>query len=120
GAVVENRETGEEISVKSKVVVNATGPYSDLILQMDRNKDGFPDPAPPQPDHVSIANEVAVNKPEMVVPSAGVHIILPSYYCPQTVGLLDVKTADGRVMFFLPWQGKVLAGTTDIPMKTVP
>ncbi|CDF91935.1 ZYBA0S16-00408g1_1 [Zygosaccharomyces bailii CLIB 213] len=120
GAVVENRETGEEISVKSKVVVNATGPYSDLILQMDRNKDGFPDPAPPQPDHVSIANEVAVNKPEMVVPSAGVHIILPSYYCPKTVGLLDVKTADGRVMFFLPWQGKVLAGTTDIPMKTVP
>lgn len=120
GAVVQNRETGEEISVRSKVVVNATGPYSDLILQMDKNKDGFPDPAPPQPDNVSIATEVAVNKPQMVVPSAGVHIILPSFYCPKTVGLLDVKTADGRVMFFLPWQGKVLAGTTDIPMKTVP
>lgn len=36
------------------------------------------------------------------------------------MGLLDAKTSDGRVMFFLPWQGKVLAGTTDIPLKQVP
>ncbi|CAR26719.1 ZYRO0B16522p [Zygosaccharomyces rouxii] len=120
GAIVEDQETGKQYQVKAKVTVNATGPYSDLILQMDKNKNGLPDPQPPQPANVSIATEVAVNKPNMVVPSAGVHIILPSYYCPKTVGLLDVKTADGRVMFFLPWQGKVLAGTTDIPMKTVP
>lgn len=120
GAVVEDKETGRKYQIKAKVTVNATGPYSDIILQMDKNKNGMPDPAPPQPSDVSIATQVAVNKPHMVVPSSGVHIILPSYYCPQNVGLLDVKTADGRVMFFLPWQGKVLAGTTDIPMKTVP
>lgn len=120
GAVVEDKETGRKYQIKAKVTVNATGPYSDIILQMDKNKNGMPDPAPPQPSDVSIATQVAVNKPHMVVPSSGVHIILPSYYCPQNIGLLDVKTADGRVMFFLPWQGKVLAGTTDIPMKTVP
>lgn len=120
GAIVEDQETGKQYQVKSKITVNATGPYSDLILQMDHNKSGLPDPQPPQPADVSIATKVAVSNPEMVVPSAGVHIVLPSYYCPSKFGLLDVKTADGRVMFFLPWQGKVLAGTTDIPLKTVP
>jgi len=31
------------------------------------------------------------------------------------MGLLDPKTSDGRVMFFLPWQGNTIAGTTDEP-----
>lgn len=29
------------------------------------------------------------------------------------MGLLDPATSDGRVIFFLPWQGNVIAGTTD-------
>lgn len=119
GALVTNRETGEQYTVKAKVTVNATGPYSDKLLQMDQNKDGKPDPTKPLPN-ATISTKVAVENPKMVVPSAGVHIILPSFYCPREMGLLDVKTSDGRVMFFLPWQGKVLAGTTDIPMKQVP
>lgn len=119
GALVTNRETGEEFTVRAKVTVNATGPYSDKLLQMDKNKDGKPDPTKPLPN-ATISTKVAVENPKMVVPSAGVHIILPSFYCPKEMGLLDVKTSDGRVMFFLPWQGKVLAGTTDIPMKQVP
>lgn len=119
GALVTNRETGEQFTVKAKVTVNATGPYSDKLLQMDENKDGKPDPTKPLPN-ATISTKVAVENPKMVVPSAGVHIILPSFYCPREMGLLDVKTSDGRVMFFLPWQGKVLAGTTDIPMKQVP
>ncbi|EDO17886.1 hypothetical protein Kpol_1043p77 [Vanderwaltozyma polyspora DSM 70294] len=132
GAIVEDTETGETYQIKAKVIVNATGPYSDTILQMDNNKNGLPDMFKKEietgnlktPLNVitpeSISKEVAVQNPNMVVPSAGVHIILPSYYCPSEMGLLDANTADGRVMFFLPWQGKVLAGTTDIPMKTVP
>ena len=31
------------------------------------------------------------------------------------MGLLDPATSDGRVIFFLPWQGIVIAGTTDSP-----
>lgn len=31
------------------------------------------------------------------------------------MGLLDPATSDGRVIFFLPWQGNVIAGTTDSP-----
>ncbi|CCE63112.1 hypothetical protein TPHA_0E00150 [Tetrapisispora phaffii CBS 4417] len=119
GAIVEDIETGEKIQINAKVIVNATGPYSDKILQMDNNKNGKPDEFT-QSAETSIATKVAVQNPHMVVPSAGVHIILPSFYCPREMGLLDANTSDGRVMFFLPWQGKVLAGTTDIPMKTVP
>lgn len=128
GAVVEDRETGKTYSVRAKVVVNATGPYSDRLLQMDANPDGLPDEVVQKTEPIidgnatvkSIMSQVAVTKPNMVVPSAGVHIILPSFYCPKEMGLLDAKTSDGRVMFFLPWQGKVLAGTTDIPLKQVP
>jgi glycerol-3-phosphate dehydrogenase len=31
------------------------------------------------------------------------------------MGLLDPSTSDGRVIFFLPWQGNTIAGTTDSP-----
>ena len=36
------------------------------------------------------------------------------YYSPKTVGLLDPATSDGRVVFVLPWEGQVIAGTTDL------
>lgn len=50
-----------------------------------------------------------------MVPSAGVHIVLPNYFAPAHMGLLDPSTSDGRVIFFLPWQGGTIAGTTDSP-----
>ncbi len=51
----------------------------------------------------------------IVQPSSGVHITLPNYYSPRTMGLLDPATSDGRVIFFLPWEGNTIAGTTDSP-----
>lgn len=106
GALARDRETGKEYKINAKSVVNATGPYADVILDMDKDPQGF---APKE-----------VQKPKMVVPSAGVHIVLPDYYCPKELGILDANTSDGRVMFFLPWQGKVLAGTTDVPLDKIP
>lgn len=105
GALVLDRETGKEFEIKAKKVVNATGPFADTLLEMDNDPQGKP-PAVAQ-------------APKMVVPSAGVHIILPEYYCPKEMGLLDASTSDGRVMFFLPWEGKVLAGTTDTPQDRI-
>lgn len=35
------------------------------------------------------------------------------------MGLLDPSTSDGRVIFFLPWQGNTIAGTTDTPASVV-
>jgi glycerol-3-phosphate dehydrogenase len=81
---------GDEFTVRAKGVINATGPFTDAIEQMD-------DPS---------------RKP-LVAPASGAHIILPSKLCPNGMGLLDAATSDGRVVFVLPWQGKTLAGTTD-------
>ncbi|AOA63191.1 Glycerol-3-phosphate dehydrogenase, mitochondrial [Komagataella phaffii CBS 7435] len=107
GVRVRDRETGKEYLVKAEAVLNCTGPYSDRLLDMDHDPKG-------------VSPAKALDTPRMVVPSGGVHIVLPEYYCSKDVGLLDASTSDGRVMFFLPWQGRVLAGTTDVALKSVP
>lgn len=94
GARVKDALTGEEFNVKAKGIVNATGPFSDALLTMDN------------PEHKPI-----------VQPSSGTHITLPNYYSPRNMGLLDPATSDGRVIFFLPWQGNTIAGTTDSPTE---
>jgi glycerol-3-phosphate dehydrogenase len=71
-------------------IINATGPFADTLLKLDN------------PSHKFI-----------VQPSSGTHITLPNYYSPRTMGLIDPATPDGRVIFFLPWQGSTIAGTTD-------
>lgn len=106
GVIAEDRETGKQYTVRATAVVNATGPFSDKILEMDNDPEGKP-----------AAVEQA---PKMVVPLSGVHVVFPEYFAPKNgFGLLDPATADGRVMFFLPWQGKCLAGTTDTPLSKV-
>ncbi|VDD90094.1 unnamed protein product [Enterobius vermicularis] len=92
GAHVKDMLTGDEWDIKAKAVVNATGPFTDSIRLM-----ADPDAKP------------------ICQPSAGVHIVLPAYYCPANTGLLDPSTSDGRVIFFLPWEGMTVAGTTDAP-----
>ncbi|KAF9474285.1 DAO-domain-containing protein [Pholiota conissans] len=94
GAKVKDNLTGEEWNVKAKGIINATGPFTDTLLTMD------------DPKHEPI-----------VQPSSGVHITLPNYYSPRKMGLLDPATSDGRVIFFLPWQGNTIAGTTDTPAR---
>lgn len=92
GARLRDQVTGEEFNIRAKGIINATGPFCDGIRKLD-------DP--------SVVNIVA--------PSSGVHITLPSYYAPSHMGLIDPATSDGRVIFFLPWQGNAIAGTTDSP-----
>ncbi|ORX34271.1 putative glycerol-3-phosphate dehydrogenase [Kockovaella imperatae] len=91
-ATLKDNMTNEEFIVKCRGVINATGPFSDGLRKLDEP-----------------------TTQEIVAPSAGVHITLPNYYGPKTMGLLDPATSDGRVIFFLPWQGNVIAGTTDSP-----
>jgi glycerol-3-phosphate dehydrogenase len=85
-----NGKKPDEFTIRARGIINATGPFTDSIRQMD---------------------EVSVK--EIVAPSSGVHVVLPGYYAPKGMGLIDPKTSDGRVIFFLPWQGNVIAGTTD-------
>ena len=94
GARVRDTLTGREWSVRAKGIVNATGPFTDALLSMD------------DPSHKPI-----------VQASSGIHITLPNYYSPRRMGLLDPATSDGRVIFFLPWEGNTIAGTTDSPAR---
>jgi glycerol-3-phosphate dehydrogenase len=87
-----NGKKAEEFTIRARGIINATGPFTDSIRKMDDQ-------------------EVK----EIVAPSSGVHVVLPGYYSPQKMGLIDPKTSDGRVIFFLPWQGNTIAGTTDAP-----
>nr|ODN86463.1 glycerol-3-phosphate dehydrogenase [Cryptococcus depauperatus CBS 7841] len=89
-ATIKDRQTGETFKVRCRGVINATGPFSDGLRKLDEP-----------------------TTQEIVAPSAGTHITLPSYYGSKTMGLLDPATSDGRVVFFLPWQGGIIAGTTD-------
>jgi len=51
----------------------------------------------------------------MVAPSQGVHIVVDREFLDSDVALMVPKTADGRVLFAVPWLGKVILGTTDTP-----
>ena len=45
-----------------------------------------------------------------LIGAGGVHIVLPSYYAPASIGMVDMSTSDGRFLFFIPWAGHVLVG----------
>jgi glycerol-3-phosphate dehydrogenase len=89
GVIVKDRQSGETFKVYCKGVISATGPFCDLIRKMDD----------PTCDN-------------LVQPSVGTHIVFPSYYSPRQMGLVDPASSDGRVIFFLPWEGNTIAGTT--------
>ena len=61
------------------------------------------------PDHCPPGTRKSTHPPG----AAGTHIVLPGYFCPPGFGLLDMNTSDGRFLFFLPWQGFTIVGTTD-------
>jgi len=90
GALVQDTLTDKKWKIHAKVVVNATGVFSDAIRKMD-------DP----------------NVVELIEPAAGVHVMFPAHFSPARMGLIVPKTRDGRVLFFLPWERVTLGGTTD-------
>lgn len=87
-------ETGKSFDLNAKVVVNATGVFVDEILKMD----------------------VPSGKP-IVRPSQGAHVVLDASFLKGDSALMIPKTSDGRVLFAVPWHGKVLVGTTDTPLN---
>lgn len=94
GAEVQDKESGKRATVRARVVVNATGPFVDVIRLLD-------DPQ---------------EKP-LLRASSGIHIVLDKRFSPPATGLLIPQTEDGRVLFLLPWLGFTLVGTTDNPAE---
>jgi glycerol-3-phosphate dehydrogenase len=100
GLICEDMETGQSYSISSKCVVNAAGVWVDELRQKDGDANSGDGRRPTKP---------------MVAPSQGVHIVVDREFLAADVGLMVPKTADGRVLFAVPWLGKVILGTTDTP-----
>lgn len=93
GARVRDVESGAEFTVRAKVVINATGVFVDEVRRMD---------------------EAGARR--LVAASQGIHLVLPKRFLPGEAALMVPKTADGRVLFAVPWKDRVIVGTTDTPM----
>ena len=86
GVHVRDTLTGNEMDIRGKVTVNATGPFTDSIIKM------YEALSPNPMRHV-----------DCIVPSKGVHLLLQGSLCPRQAGIITT-TSDNRVMFMLPWQ----------------
>jgi glycerol-3-phosphate dehydrogenase len=96
GVKVKDLLNNSEYEIFAKVVINATGVFSDAIQQMDN----------PQ-------------KKASIRPSRGVHIVLPNRFLKASQSLMIPKTSDGRVLFAVPWYNKLIVGTTDTPDELI-
>jgi len=96
GIVGIDLESGREIEIKSRAVINATGVFSDRIRTID-------DPA----------------APPFMQPSQGIHLVLDKSFLPGEAAIMVPHTDDGRVLFAIPWHDRVVVGTTDTPVKEV-
>jgi glycerol-3-phosphate dehydrogenase len=102
GVVVQDQESGHEICLQGKVVLNATGVFAEEILQMDTGS----------------SSEAEKDRP-LIAPSQGSHLVLDAEFLHSTAALMIPETDDGRVLFAIPWHGKVLLGTTDLAVTKI-
>lgn len=93
GVQAEDRETGDVFEIQAKVVINATGVFSDAIRSLDEP-----------------------GAPSLLAVSQGSHFVLPREFLSGTHALMVPRTVDGRVLFAIPWHGSVVVGTTDEPV----
>lgn len=90
--------TQREFTIAAPCIINATGVWVDGVRQLDQK--------------VSERHNKA-----MVSPSQGVHVVVDREFMPSSHALLVPKTKDGRVLFAVPWLGKLILGTTDTPTE---
>ena len=93
GVAARDAETGEELRIRARIVINATGVFTDEIRRM--------------------ADERA--EPLMVT-SQGIHLVFDRSFLKGDTALMVPRTSDGRVLFVIPWHGHAVAGTTDTPV----
>jgi len=96
GVTARNLEGGGEFELRARVVINATGIFTDEVRHLD--------------------NAAA---PDLLTLSQGAHIVLEKKFLPGKSALIVPRTADGRVLFAIPWHDRTLIGTTDTPASTV-
>jgi len=90
GVSVRESDSGENFDALARVVINATGVFTQGILEMDSD-----------------------DKPSTLTLSQGSHFVLPKDFLPSADAMMIPKTDDGRVLFAIPWHENLLVGTTD-------
>jgi len=91
GARVRDLESGAEVEVRARHVINATGVFTDELQDL-------------APARASLR----------VTASKGVHLLVPADRIESTTGL--ISRTDDSVLLVIPWQGTHwLIGTTDTP-----
>ena len=102
----------ETFNVYAKSIIFCGGPFTDELRQMEYQNNDKSDTS----TAIASPADMKTTKKEFtpaVAAAAGTHIVLPGYYSPGGIGMLDINTSDGRFLFFLPWEGSTLVGTTD-------
>ncbi|MEO6719511.1 MAG: glycerol-3-phosphate dehydrogenase/oxidase [Ferruginibacter sp.] len=94
GVVLKDELSGKIYRVSSHSVINATGIFTDKIMQLD------------DPGHKPI-----------ITLSQGAHVVVDKHFFSGEHAMMIPKTDDGRVLFAVPWHDKVLLGTTDTPVS---
>ncbi|MBT9329492.1 glycerol-3-phosphate dehydrogenase/oxidase [Paracidobacterium acidisoli] len=94
GAIARDEETGESFTIAARVVINATGIFTDRIRRL-----ADPDAA------------------EMMTPSQGIHLVFDRSFLRGDTALMVPRTSDGRVLFAIPWHDHTVVGTTDTPLE---
>ena len=94
GAMLHDQLTDVTYTITAEAVINATGVFVDEIMEM-----------------------VMPEEKKKVCPSQGVHLVVNSKFLGGESALMIPKTKDGRVLFGVPWHGKVVLGTTDTPLN---
>jgi glycerol-3-phosphate dehydrogenase len=95
GVELHDLESDTRFTVRARVVINATGVFVDNLRRID-------DPA----------------TKAIITVSQGAHLVLPKSFLPGDAAMMIPKTADGRVLFAVPWHDHVILGTTDTPLDS--
>jgi glycerol-3-phosphate dehydrogenase len=95
GVSIHDRESGVRWDAAAKVVVNATGIFTDETRRLC------------EPDAQT-----------MIAPSQGIHLVFDRSFLTGETAIMVPHTSDGRVMFAIPWHEHTLVGTTDTPIDS--
>jgi glycerol-3-phosphate dehydrogenase len=93
GLTARDEETGEEFSISARIVINATGVFTDEVRRM-----------------------ADANAEPLMVTSQGIHLVFDRSFLKGDTALMVPRTPDGRVLFVIPWHDHAVAGTTDTPV----
>ena len=96
GVEITDRETARTYKAAAKVVINATGMFTDEVRRMAQGS----------------------GTRSMVAPSQGIHLVFDRSFLHGGTAIMVPHTSDGRVLFAIPWHGHLVCGTTDTPIES--